>query len=72
MDIRKMKDSTLQLETISLEDLVREAEERYGKHWSIVKLRRCLGCGEKFNARDMRTHSCAISWKKRIDELVTA
>ena len=59
-----IKTRTLQLETISLDDLVKEIEARYGKWWRVVRLRRCLGCGKALGGRGMRTHECKAGWKQ--------
>jgi hypothetical protein len=38
---------------------------KYGAYANRVKLRTCKGCGQTFNARDMRTHPCKIAWPFR-------
>jgi hypothetical protein len=54
-------------------EIVRRTEKRltpaqrhkYGVYANRVKMRICKGCGNTFNARDMRTHPCKIAWPFR-------
>lgn len=38
---------------------------KYGAYATRVKVRECKGCGQRFNAREMRSHPCTISWTRR-------
>jgi hypothetical protein len=42
-----------------------ELRAKHGPHSQIKKFRKCKGCGKEYSAREMRTHPCVISWRKR-------
>lgn len=42
-----------------------ELRAKHGPRSQIKKFRECKGCGKEFSAREMRTHPCVISWRKR-------
>jgi hypothetical protein len=49
-----------------IEEAKRRTKEIRGRaKKSRDKMRKCLGCKKKFNARDMRTHPCKVGWTKR-------
>ena len=39
--------------------------EELGPYFAMRKFRICKGCKRMFSARELRTHKCVISWKKR-------
>jgi hypothetical protein len=42
-----------------------QLREELGPGFAVKKFRICKGCGAEFSAREMRSHQCTISWRKR-------
>ena len=74
IDIRQneYKDLLKQLKQVPDEVIFQYAKERrktirekLGKWATMKRYRKCKGCGKRYYIREMRSHPCVISWKKR-------